>query len=222
MERWWGSPQGRQPFKLAKSVHPHNGVQPPPPYHPIMSTTKRGLTLAVVALAGYTAYRLYRARNAHRANEILRTTDDIAEEFVESVVVGDQVPEVPEDEEPIRRGIVEYAHPKNVVEEHMVITDKTRYTAAVLCSVKNRFGTPANNNANRLAVRKFCLDKMTKHGVRPSHISKVLPVLVHLAFVHSDDEIEADKLAVSAGYRHGWAAWALQLFNRAPAPHAAQ
>lgn len=51
--------------------------------------------------------------------------------------------------------------------------------------------------ANRLVAKKFLFDNMKLHGMRTSHISKVLPLALELSFVPSTYEVAAKRLAAS-------------------------
>lgn len=80
-----------------------------------------------------------------------------------------------------------------------------RYAAIVVQTCKNRFGTPDDNKANRLAVRKFALDIMSSHRVRPTHINQLIDLCVSMVFVPNDMEQAALALRDSlsyAGRRH--------------------
>lgn len=90
-----------------------------------------------------------------------------------------------------RKGELVYADKPREVNNHCVLRSKRLYIAALLCETKNRFGVPDRTNANKLAVRKFALDRMTSHGLRPSHIHQVLPLVVELTFCKSESERQA-------------------------------
>lgn len=96
-----------------------------------------------------------------------------------------------------------------------VVTDRPTYLSTVLKEVKNRFGCPADTSANRLAVRKFALDIMTSHKVRPTHIAQSIDLVVELTFVQDDSERMAARVRRSRfvlmrqhGDYAGWLAWA--------------
>lgn len=71
------------------------------------------------------------------------------------------------------------------------------YAALVVAEVRARFGTPRRSAANELAVRRYARDIMMKHGLRPSHMSRLLPYVCQTAFVPSDDDIQAASWASS-------------------------
>lgn len=87
-----------------------------------------------------------------------------------------------------RKGELVYADKPREVTNHMVLRSRRLYISALVCECKNRFGVPERTNANKLAVRKFALDRMTSHGLRPSHIHQVLPLVVELTFCQSESE----------------------------------
>lgn len=96
------------------------------------------------------------------------------------------------------------------VEESRSIGDKKRYTHLLVLSVKNRFGLPVDNKANRLAIRKTLLDEMTAHGIRPAHIAQVIDVCVELVFIPNDDQLRAEQVAACFAAdrgRHQGLAW---------------
>lgn len=65
------------------------------------------------------------------------------------------------------------------------------YAHTVLDEVRCKFGVPKRTEANLMAVRRFANGIMVKHGVRPSHCAKLLPYVVHSAFIPTDDDIRA-------------------------------
>ncbi len=80
-----------------------------------------------------------------------------------------------------------------VVRKH----NRVSYTATLVADCKNRFGTPSRNHANVLAVRRFLLDAMKTHGVRPTMIAQMLPLAIEMVFIKSDDEMEAERVAAA-------------------------
>ncbi len=74
------------------------------------------------------------------------------------------------------------------------------YAATVVQTCKNRFGTPEDTRANRLAVRKFALDIMSSHRVRPTHINQIIDVCVDMVFVPNDVEQASMALRQSLAY----------------------
>lgn len=216
-----------------------------PPFQlPTMITTKQ-LTISGCALTGVAALALItkyalvvRASRVHRARalavkSLLEAGDDLAEEHVE---VPDQVrdtwamediamqcaPAKGDDVDVDSRGVVasrsgtfEYDRSRRPITQFSVVSNKTGYTRALVAEAKNRFGKPQRNNANLLAVRKFCLDKMSKHGVRPSHIAKHLALCVELVFIESQSECEAREMMES--YRIdslSWYSWAVTMWEQ--------
>ena len=65
------------------------------------------------------------------------------------------------------------------------------YARLVLSEVRARFGVPVRSTANMLAVRRYAREIMSKHGVRPSHMEKLIPYVCAAAFIPSDDELMA-------------------------------
>lgn len=69
--------------------------------------------------------------------------------------------------------------------------ERRSYMNAVIALVKNTMGTPAYNPANILVARRIARQAMEAHGVRPTHISRILPLVVEAVFVESSHEHEA-------------------------------
>lgn len=109
-----------------------------------------------------------------------------------------------------RKGEVVYSDRPREVTNHLVLRSRRLYISALVCECKNRFGTPERTNANKLAVRKFALDRMTSHGLRPTHIHQVLPMVVELTFCVSESErvaamySEAARSAEAGGGAVNW------------------
>jgi hypothetical protein len=103
-----------------------------------------------------------------------------------------------------RRGRVEYSGECQEVRRHRKIRHRKLYIQAVVAECKNRFGTPMDTPANHLAVRRFALDRMTAHNVRPTHIYQVLPLVVELVFCKATHEEEAEQLAKMYRFQPWW------------------
>jgi hypothetical protein len=88
------------------------------------------------------------------------------------------------------------------VRGHRMVREKDRpaYIRKELDACKGKFGTPRDTEANFKAVWHFAHGRMKDHGVRPSHISAMLPYVVHLTFVESEDELSAG--VVKSAYKH--------------------
>lgn len=65
------------------------------------------------------------------------------------------------------------------------------YINSVVAKVKTIMGTPTHNAANILVARRIARQTMEEHGVRPTHISKILPLAVEAVFVESTHERDA-------------------------------
>jgi len=103
-------------------------------------------------------------------------------------------------------GSAVYGAETREVAEHYVVKDKTSYMRTVIAEVKNRFGQPSRTAANVLAVRKFAGDAMRKHKVRPTHIARMLPLVVECVFMESAAEEDARRVveAVHLMSGHKW------------------
>jgi hypothetical protein len=58
----------------------------------------------------------------------------------------------------------------------------------VIATVKNTMGTPTHNAANLLVARRLARQIMVAHGMRPTHIAQILPLVVEAVFVESTHE----------------------------------
>lgn len=101
-----------------------------------------------------------------------------------------------------------YSRPRN----------RSRYIKVLLLMVKARFGVPIDSEANRLVIRRYLHDYMTKRRNRPSVIATTIPVVIELSFLPSKDEVDLHICArhpiilERKAYRHaGWWSW---FFNR--------
>lgn len=181
------------------------------------------IVLLLLAYAGIRFYIFAKqwSRNLKVA-QVLSASGGLAEEFL---VNADRVHEVTIDVDSALspgEGTTETVNSKPTAPVESAvntrrIADKVRYTQALVCEVKNRFGTPNRNAANLLAVRRFALDAGTRHGVRPTHLAQVLPMVVELTFLRTDDELWSEEMmacweAVSrrAGASRGWYRWVVR------------
>lgn len=75
--------------------------------------------------------------------------------------------------------------------------NRTVFQAKLVRIAKAEFGPLRRTEANRLMVRKYLRDTMREHGLRPSHISKHLDVVVRMVFIPSRAEIDAHRIGAS-------------------------
>jgi hypothetical protein len=209
-----------------------SNIKTPPPFHLIMTTTKIATTLTIAAVFGVALLRVVRkARKASPGLRMLRKGDELAQVFVETDLEVQRSWEVedtpyavscvedaggkdagaikPAAASLLESGTVKYSRDRLEVKNHKVVRNKAKYSKAVLAEAKIRFGTPSMNNANVLAVRRYVVDIMEKHGVRPSHIAEMAPLIVGLCFVKSDAERDADNIVEYVRLARGtWVTWA--------------
>lgn len=72
---------------------------------------------------------------------------------------------------------------------------KHSYASDVIAECRVRFGCPSNNPANRLAVRRFAMNVMYSHGLRPTHVCAVIDDIVEMVFKESDQLIASRRLS---------------------------
>jgi len=79
------------------------------------------------------------------------------------------------------------------VKQHRRIPSRNRsdYGAAVTAEIKNRLGTPKDNEANRLAVRRMAHNIMSRHGVRPTHMRAVIERVIAAVFIPDEEDVIA-------------------------------
>jgi len=112
----------------------------------------------------------------------------------------EQPVEVAANEEPSQRGIARLDHRLIDVAQHRRVRPKSqlKYMNCVMAEVKAKFGTPSCSEANRKAVMRFASSLMAKHGLRPTHIKKYLPMIVDLSFVPNDAELASIRMLNSS------------------------
>lgn len=74
---------------------------------------------------------------------------------------------------------------------------KMHYAARVALIAKAEVAQLEHTKANELVYRRICRDEMVKHGVRPTHIAKILPLAVACCFVQTNEELLADAILES-------------------------
>lgn len=80
--------------------------------------------------------------------------------------------------------------------ENMVNVKKHRkfhYASRVALLAKSQVGLLSNSKANQLVYQRICRDEMLKHGVRTTHLARMLPLAVAACFIRTDE----DRLAES-------------------------
>lgn len=142
-------------------------------------------------------YKVWKAccMPSHELEEFLAldVMDNIATEFVGN---GDLVEMGPVGQNPggsVQGAVAEYDMELVSVKQHRRIHKRHAmpYAATVLAEVRTRFGVPSRTAANELAVRRHAKDIMTKHGLRPTHMARLLPYICRVAFIPTDDDIHA-------------------------------
>jgi hypothetical protein len=100
------------------------------------------------------------------------------------------------------------------VKEFWEVSSRSGFIIASVMECKNRFGCPDKSQANRLAVRRFLLDLMKQHKVRPTHINSCIDVCVELVFIPNNNDLAAREIARCFGAMRGgsqtsaWVTWA--------------
>nr|WRQ65006.1 tombus P33-like protein [Tolivirales sp.]WRQ65292.1 tombus P33-like protein [Tolivirales sp.] len=114
-------------------------------------------------------------------------------------------------EAPIKIGdfVLDEEAPKILAHRKVASGMASKYQRAVIAEVRSRFGLVQWNEANKLAVHKFAADIMRRHGVRPTHMEQLLPMIVRMTFVPNEAEVEAN--VVFNGYQARKRRWLQQL-----------
>jgi hypothetical protein len=73
-----------------------------------------------------------------------------------------------------------------------------RYQKYLVSSAKAKYGLLLRTEANRLMVQHWVSEQAKAHGVRPSHIVKILPIVVVMVFVPTAWDIEAKRIEATA------------------------
>jgi len=180
--------------------------------------SKAAATVSVGVMATYGVYKIYRGWKKYdrgqQGRDLLLPDDSMATDHIHCDVVGDAEDGVGEKRtvEEVHSGDVVYDVKTIRVVEHRRVHNKGGYVRCMVADAKNRFGCPNDNKANRLAVRKYILDAMQRHGVRPTHIANVLPIAIELVFHKSEMELRAEEMARCM--HPDWWDWLLRPFRR--------
>jgi hypothetical protein len=88
------------------------------------------------------------------------------------------------------------------------------FKSVVVNELKNKFGLPQDNPANRLAVRRMALNLVTNYGLRPGHTATIIDDICESVFLPNEHEIQAkgmrnSVLAIMRKFRYysGWNLW---------------
>ncbi len=183
--------------------------------------------LTTTAIAGLCAYKFY--HEFIKENEFNDLVDELSheEETIAEKCISPGLSEEAEyfcdfDLKPDRSdvsGEPTLTYNKNTldVENYWVVSRPRHYARCVIAQTKNRFGTPEDTTANRLAVRKYLLDTMTAHRVRPSHINQLIDICVTMVFVDNNVQNYAKQLEKCAHmlirkHKYRWT-WVKKLVN---------
>jgi len=78
---------------------------------------------------------------------------------------------------------------------------KIHYAARVALLAKAEVGLMSNTKASQLVYQRICRDEMIKHGVRPTHIARILPLAVAACLVKTDEDYLAESMLQEIGKR---------------------
>jgi hypothetical protein len=93
------------------------------------------------------------------------------------------------------------------------------YIKGVVAEVKLVMGTPVRSEANRQVARRLARNLMVEHGLRPTHIASILPMVVAAVFVKARHELEAEEWTEAIGERQLTRGWLNRLFGVEEARH---
>ncbi|CAA64247.1 hypothetical protein [Leek white stripe virus] len=72
---------------------------------------------------------------------------------------------------------------------------RNHYIVKVAMAAKSQVGLLGNSRANELVYARLCREEMVKHGVRPSHIARMVPLAVDChCFIPMDEDIMAAEM----------------------------
>lgn len=71
---------------------------------------------------------------------------------------------------------------------------KIHYAARVALIAKSQVGQLSRTKANELVYQRICREEMVKHGVRPTHIARILPLAVAACYIATEEELVADAI----------------------------
>nr|WRQ65895.1 tombus P33-like protein [Tolivirales sp.] len=76
---------------------------------------------------------------------------------------------------------------------------RSPYIGRVALIVKSHVGTLPLTKANKLVVQRLARDAMKEHGLRPTHIARMLPLVVAASFMRTDEDDLADSMLARMG-----------------------
>jgi len=84
-----------------------------------------------------------------------------------------------------------------VLKKHRRVSDKERYAITVVAEIKCKLGLPNDTPANRLVIRRMANNIMENHKVRPTHIKRVISMIVELVLLPDVDDCKAIEIKLS-------------------------
>jgi hypothetical protein len=157
---------------------------------------------------GYAIYETFVQRQPVRYHEFerrLRMLDDLETEDVEDIEESDDTNIVAfpainlTDSERVQAAERSKLARKNLAKRQL-LCGGDRYVINVVLRVKQKFGTPTLNNANRRVVESYATRLMIEDGHRTAHIARDIHRVFPLVFVPSRAEmIREEELACLAG-----------------------
>lgn len=83
------------------------------------------------------------------------------------------------------------------------IRRRKHYVGRVALLVKAEVGLLKLTAANKLVVQRLARDAMKEHGLRPTHIARLLPLVVAASFMRTDEDDLADSIISRLGDNAG-------------------
>lgn len=84
------------------------------------------------------------------------------------------------------------------VKQHRRVREKLSCVREMIATCKCEFIDAKDTSANRKAIARYAKNVLKEHGVRPSHIARMLPLIIVGTLVPSKHEVTA-RLAYSSG-----------------------
>lgn len=73
-------------------------------------------------------------------------------------------------------------------------SNRNKFIDALVLKCKAEWGTPEDNKPNRLALRKYINDYLTKRRVRPYLKVKVIPIVIEMVLTPDIEELELNEI----------------------------
>lgn len=139
-----------------------------------LAFVKWAATSLAVGGGSYTAYRLYNREYVDHC------PSEVNDDMTDYQRIADECDAQLDD----------FMTPDGKLDHNKCSSKRGKFVVVLAAEAKVKFGgTPKFTTANKLAVSKYIVDRMTEHGMRPTHVMRYAPIATSLTFLWNQSDV---------------------------------